>query len=312
MKNFALIAVMAAAVVLSACSKDHEKVYAVDRVEEAQAAALQKAPQAEEMIFDDHGQPTFVELSGGAATTTTPAADAAAPAGFGPHYPVAAGLDDHYVLGQQLVSTIKRQRIAVELLQKDQLFQRRNRQIAFNPERRFAGGGGIAVAVFPHPGSKLRVTDFFSKALEHPDGGIAHGRAQGLVLVPPRVAALHTVPGDDLELISHGTGLQGKQGVRNLEGGRRRKPLLRPRGVVNPHMFFAPTGIQDGDGAHSGRLRKKSRPFRAFRSHGQGRSGGAESQNRAGQKLFDFSHCRDFQESGESRATQINSRSTKK
>ena len=50
-------------------------------------------------------------------------ADAAAPAGFGPHYPVAAGLDDHYVLGQQLVSTIKRQRIAVELLQKDQLFQ---------------------------------------------------------------------------------------------------------------------------------------------------------------------------------------------
>ena len=115
-----------------------------------------------------------------------------------------------------------------------------------------------------------------------------------------------------LVLISHGTGLQGKQGVRNLEGGRRRKPLLRPRGVVNPHMFFAPTGIQDGDGAHSGRLRKKSRPFRAFRSHGQGRSGGAESQNRAGQKWFDFSHCRDFQESGESRATQINSRSTKK
>lgn len=79
MKNFALIAVMAAAVMLSACSKHHEKVYAVDRVEEAQAAALQKAPQAEEMIFDDHGQPTFVELSGGAATTTTPAADAAAP-----------------------------------------------------------------------------------------------------------------------------------------------------------------------------------------------------------------------------------------
>lgn len=77
MKNFALIAVMAAAVALSACSKHHEKVYAVDRVEEAQAAALQKAPQAEEMIFDDHGQPTFVELSGGAATTTTPAADAA-------------------------------------------------------------------------------------------------------------------------------------------------------------------------------------------------------------------------------------------
>ena len=80
MKNFALIAVMAAAVALSACSKDHEKVYAVDRVEEAQAAALQKAPQAEEMIFDDHGQPTFVELSGGAATTTTPATDAATPA----------------------------------------------------------------------------------------------------------------------------------------------------------------------------------------------------------------------------------------
>lgn len=78
MKNFALIAVMAAAVALTACNKHHEKVYAVDRVEAAQAAALEKAPKAEEMIFDDHGQPTFVELSGGAAAQTT--TDAAAPA----------------------------------------------------------------------------------------------------------------------------------------------------------------------------------------------------------------------------------------
>lgn len=77
MKNFAIIAVMAAVAALTACSKHHEQVHAVDRIGEAQAAALEKAPKAEEMIFEDHGQPTFVQLSGGAAPAA-PATDAPA------------------------------------------------------------------------------------------------------------------------------------------------------------------------------------------------------------------------------------------
>lgn len=52
---------LVAALVLSACGEKHEKVYAVDKVEEAQAAALAKAPKAEEIVFDDAGQPPFAE-----------------------------------------------------------------------------------------------------------------------------------------------------------------------------------------------------------------------------------------------------------
>lgn len=65
-KFVATIMVMA---VLSACGK-HEGVHAVDKLKEAEEAALAKAPKAEEMIFDDHGQPTFAETSGAGANTS--------------------------------------------------------------------------------------------------------------------------------------------------------------------------------------------------------------------------------------------------
>ncbi|WFF38143.1 hypothetical protein LU290_07725 [Moraxella nasibovis] len=78
MKAQLIAATIAAAAVLSACSK-HEGVHAVDKLKEAEAAALAKAPKAEEVKFDDHGQPTFAETSGAAdaAANATPAADAA-------------------------------------------------------------------------------------------------------------------------------------------------------------------------------------------------------------------------------------------
>ena len=75
MKVQVLVAALAAAVLVSACGDKHEKVHAVDKVAEAEAAAIEKAPKAEEVKFDDHGQPTFAEASG--ATTATPAADSA-------------------------------------------------------------------------------------------------------------------------------------------------------------------------------------------------------------------------------------------
>lgn len=73
MKVQVLVAALAAAVLVSACGDKHEKVHAVDKVVEAEAAAIEKAPKAEEVKFDDHGQPTFAEASG--ATTTTPTTD---------------------------------------------------------------------------------------------------------------------------------------------------------------------------------------------------------------------------------------------
>lgn len=73
MKVQVLVAALAAAVLVSACGDKHEKVHAVDKVVEAEVAAIEKAPKAEEVKFDDHGQPTFAEASG--ATTTTPTTD---------------------------------------------------------------------------------------------------------------------------------------------------------------------------------------------------------------------------------------------
>lgn len=60
MKAFALVA-LAAAVALVGCGEKHEKVHAVDKVAEAQAAAMEKKPQDQERIFDDHGQKPFAE-----------------------------------------------------------------------------------------------------------------------------------------------------------------------------------------------------------------------------------------------------------
>lgn len=73
MKVQVLVAALAAAVLVSACGDKHEKVHAVDKVVEAEVAAIEKAPKAEEVKFDDHGQPTFAEASG--ATTTKPTTD---------------------------------------------------------------------------------------------------------------------------------------------------------------------------------------------------------------------------------------------
>lgn len=75
MKAYAIILPLVAAVALSACGKKEEHVYAVDKVEEAQAAAMEKAPKAEPMKFDDEGQPKVGMSADG---TAAPAADAAA------------------------------------------------------------------------------------------------------------------------------------------------------------------------------------------------------------------------------------------
>lgn len=77
MKTLAMIASLTVVVALTACGEKHEKVHAVDRVEEAQKAALEKTPKAEEMTFEDHGQPTFAQQAAAtpAATDTADAAD---------------------------------------------------------------------------------------------------------------------------------------------------------------------------------------------------------------------------------------------
>lgn len=77
MKAYAILPLIAA-IALSACGKKEEHVYAVDKLAEAQAAAMEKAPKAEPVKFDDEGQPKFgfpADGSAPAAATT----DAAAP-----------------------------------------------------------------------------------------------------------------------------------------------------------------------------------------------------------------------------------------
>lgn len=68
MKIFAVTALAFVALMLTACGHGHEKVHAVDRIEEAQAAALVNAPKAEDMVFGDEGVSTM--------TTETAQADA--------------------------------------------------------------------------------------------------------------------------------------------------------------------------------------------------------------------------------------------
>lgn len=70
MKIFAVTALAFVALMLTACGHGHEKVHAVDRVEEAQAAALANAPKAEDMVFGDEGVSTM--------TTETAQADVSA------------------------------------------------------------------------------------------------------------------------------------------------------------------------------------------------------------------------------------------
>lgn len=70
MKIFAVTALAFVTLMLIACGHGHEKVHAIDRVEEAQAAALANAPKAEDMVFGDEGVSTM--------TTETAQADASA------------------------------------------------------------------------------------------------------------------------------------------------------------------------------------------------------------------------------------------
>ena len=70
MKIFAVTALAFVTLMLTACGHGHEKVHAVDRVEEAQAAALANAPKAEDMVFGDEGVSKM--------TTETAQADASA------------------------------------------------------------------------------------------------------------------------------------------------------------------------------------------------------------------------------------------
>ena len=70
MKIFAVTALAFVTLMLTACGHGHEKVHAIDRVEEAQAAALANAPKAEDMVFGDEGVSTM--------TTETAQADVSA------------------------------------------------------------------------------------------------------------------------------------------------------------------------------------------------------------------------------------------
>lgn len=58
---------------LTACGGHGEKVHAVDRVDESAAAAIAKAPAAEEVKFDDYGEPVMGGV-GGAAGVKLPEA----------------------------------------------------------------------------------------------------------------------------------------------------------------------------------------------------------------------------------------------
>lgn len=75
------LAIIAITALLTACGGNHEKVHAVDKVEEAQKLALEKAPKAEEVKFADHGQTPMGGVGGAnPAPLPTPTAEATATA----------------------------------------------------------------------------------------------------------------------------------------------------------------------------------------------------------------------------------------
>lgn len=74
MKAKLFIAIISTSLLLSACGGDHAHPKAVDKLEEAETNAKANAPKAEEVKFDDHGQPTMGGVggaSGAVAPTTT-------------------------------------------------------------------------------------------------------------------------------------------------------------------------------------------------------------------------------------------------
>lgn len=72
MKAKFCLAIIATTALLSACGGDHAKVHAVDKIEEAQKLAQEKAPKAEEVKFADHGEVPMGGV-GGAGGVTIPA-----------------------------------------------------------------------------------------------------------------------------------------------------------------------------------------------------------------------------------------------
>lgn len=80
------LAIIATTALLTACGGSHEKVHAVDKIEEAQKLALEKAPKAEEIKFADHGETPMGGVGGAGgvkvaeAPAETPKADATATA----------------------------------------------------------------------------------------------------------------------------------------------------------------------------------------------------------------------------------------
>lgn len=62
---------MALCLSLTACGKGHEKVHAVDKLEEAQAAAIAKAPTAETISFKDQGQTPVASTQNASQDTPT-------------------------------------------------------------------------------------------------------------------------------------------------------------------------------------------------------------------------------------------------
>lgn len=77
MKAKLFTAIISTSLLLSACGGSHNNPKAVDKLEEAEANALAKAPKAEEVKFDDHGQPTMGGVGGAAVTNanTAPTAE---------------------------------------------------------------------------------------------------------------------------------------------------------------------------------------------------------------------------------------------
>lgn len=69
------LAIIATTALLTACGGGHDKVHAVDKLEEAQKIALEKAPKAEEVKFADHGETPMggVGGAGGVKVTEAPA-----------------------------------------------------------------------------------------------------------------------------------------------------------------------------------------------------------------------------------------------
>lgn len=94
MKAKLFTAIISTSLLLSACG-GHNNPKAVDKLEEAEANAIANTPKAEEVRFDDHGQPTMGGVGGATdgavapTTTAEPTSSEAEPSSAEPAEPVA-------------------------------------------------------------------------------------------------------------------------------------------------------------------------------------------------------------------------------